>query len=99
MSASKLILVALAIGVFWLPMGSFAADADESSTQLQEIVVTAEKRAEDIQRVPISISVIDNAAFDRLSIQDLSDVANMTPGVDYQVTGPKNLLSIRGIYS
>ncbi len=44
-------------------------------------------------------AVFDNASFDRLSIQNISDVANLSPGVDYQVMGPKNLLAIRGIYS
>lgn len=97
--ATKLSLVPAALAAFLPPVASIATDADENSAPLQEIVVTAQKRAEDIQRVPISVSVINNADFDRLSIENLSDVADMTPGVDYQVTGPKNLLSIRGIYS
>ena len=92
-------LTVLVAAALLLPMESFAADSSETSGQLQEIVVTAQKRAEDLQRVPISVSVFDTASFDRLSIQDLADVANRAPGVDYQSTGPKNLLSIRGIYS
>ena len=66
---------------------------------LQEVLVTAQKRVEDLQKVPISVAVLDNASFDELHIQSLADVATHTPGVDYQVTGPKNLLAIRGIYS
>src|ERR1700676_868618 len=99
MPAMKSLLMALATAPCFWPMDSFAADAGASSAQLQEIVVTAQKRVEDVQRVPISVSVFDTASFDRLSIQNLPDVANMTPGLDYQLTGPKNLLSIRGIYS
>jgi outer membrane receptor protein involved in Fe transport len=95
----KPILIALVAGAFCWPMVSIAADAGAESVQLQEIVVTAQKRPEDLQRVPISVDVFDNAAFDRLSIQGLADISNMTPGVDYQLTGPKNLLTIRGIYS
>lgn len=49
--------------------------------------------------MPISLAVFDNASFDQFNLRNLADVANYTPGVDYQVTGPKNLLSIRGIYS
>jgi iron complex outermembrane receptor protein len=97
MRAIKSISIALATPVFLWPMGTFAAGAN--SEQLQEIVVTAQKRVEDVQRVPISVSVFDTASFDRLSIQNLPDVANRTPGLDYQLTGPKNLLAIRGIYS
>jgi iron complex outermembrane recepter protein len=99
MPAMKSRLIALASAALCSPMGSFAADAGGSPDQLQEIVVTAQKRVEDIQRVPISVSVFDAASFDRLSIEDLADVATKTPGVDYLLTGPKNLLTIRGIYS
>jgi iron complex outermembrane receptor protein len=95
----KSLLIALATAVFIWPMDSLAVDASANSEQLQEIVVTAQKRVEDVQRVPISISVFDHASFDRLSIQSLAEVANMAPGVDYELTGPKNLLAIRGIYS
>jgi outer membrane receptor protein involved in Fe transport len=97
MLAVRPLLVAT-LAAAW-PIGSLALDADTEPGQLQEIVVTAQKRVEDLQRVPISVSVFDKASFDRLSIENLADIANMAPGVDYQLTGPKNLLSIRGIYS
>jgi iron complex outermembrane recepter protein len=99
MSSLRAIVITLTSAASFWPISSIAMEVGEDSTQLQEIVVTAQKRVEDIQRVPISVSVIDNAAFDQLHIENISDVANYTPGVDYQVTGPKNLLSIRGIYS
>ena len=99
MPAMKSLLMALAGAALFSPMESFAADAGGNPDQLQEIVVTAQKRVEDIQRVPISVSVFDTASFDRLSIEDLADVATKTPGVDYILTGPKNILTIRGIYS
>lgn len=89
MPAMKSLLMALSCAALFLPAESFAADAGGSPDQLQEIVVTAQKRVEDIQRVPISVSVFDAASFDRLSIEDLADVATKTPGVDYLLTGPK----------
>ena len=95
----KMLPIALATIVLWAPMDSIAGDASENFGQLPEIVVTAQKRVEDLQRVPISVDVFDNAAFDRFSIQGLADISNMTPGVDFELTGPKSLLSIRGIYS
>jgi iron complex outermembrane recepter protein len=99
MPAMKSLSITLATAAFLWPLAAVAADASANSEQLQEIVVTAQKRVEDVQHVPISVLVFDTASFDRLSIQNLPDVANMTPGLDYQLTGPKNLLSIRGIYS
>jgi outer membrane receptor protein involved in Fe transport len=86
--------------VFALVATAWATHAvAQDQPPLQEVLVTAQKRLEDIQKVPISIAVLDNASFDELHIQNLADVATHTPGVDYQVTGPKNLLAIRGIYS
>jgi len=79
MPSMKSPLIALATAALFLPMESFAVDAGGSPDQLQEIVVTAQKRVEDIQRVPISVSVFDTASFDRLSIEDLADVATKTP--------------------
>ena len=98
-ASSKLLLISLLAAAPWWVVDSAAQSAGGDGTALPEIVVTAQKRVEDIERVPISVSVLDNASFDRLSIQNLADVADYTPGVDYQVTGPKNLLAIRGIFS
>jgi iron complex outermembrane receptor protein len=99
MLSMKSLSIPLAAAALSWPADGAAVDAGANSDQLHEIVVTAQKRVEDVQRVPISVSVFDAASFDRLSIQNLPDVANRTPGLDYQLTGPKNLLTIRGIYS
>jgi len=91
----SLVLAAAAAAAGW-PIHSMA---QELPTALAEVVVTAQKRSEDIQQVPISVAVLQNASFDQLHIENLADIANYTPGVDYQVTNSKNLLSIRGIFS
>src|SRR5579871_1415569 len=93
------LLLGLSAGLACAPLVPSRAASSEDEGVLQEIVVTAEKRAEDVQHVPISISVLDNSAFDRLSIENLADVASHVPSIDYYSTGPKNLFAIRGIYS
>ena len=76
-----------------------ARASGEITGELSEIVVTAQKRDEDVQRVPISISVFNAASFDRLNIENLADVATMTPGVDFLLNGPESRLTIRGIFT
>ena len=49
--------------------------------QLDEIVVTARKREENLQEVPMSVTAIDAAQIERLGIRDLADVTRYTPGV------------------
>src|SRR5579862_7107511 len=80
---------------------SAAADAAMSSgpEQLQEVVVTAEKRAESIDKVPISVSALSRDEMMQRNITDMAGVAAVTPGVDFQNTGSTIALSIRGISS
>jgi len=60
---------------------AYAADADEGA--LGEIVVTAQKRSENLQDVPISIEVLDGAKLDQLHITNLDDYVKYSPSVSY----------------
>jgi iron complex outermembrane receptor protein len=55
-----------------VPLLAESAAAEESTGTLEEVVVTARRRSEDLQRVPISIA---NLSADNLEIRGLSDVA------------------------
>jgi len=84
-----------------------AAQAQEATTvapssqaeELQEITVTAEKRAEKLGDVPISIAAYDTQEMDLRGIRDIKDIATVTPGVIYTENGAFNNISIRGITS
>jgi iron complex outermembrane recepter protein len=70
----------------------------ETGPQLQEIVVTATRRAEEISKVPLSITAMSQASMDLRGIKDIEDVARFTPGVYVDNSGTANI-SIRGIAS
>ena len=74
-----------------------AAEADASTEGLQEIVVTAQRRAENISRVPISISAFSQSDLDSRDMKTLGDIASVTPGVDFRAVGYSNWFTIRGI--
>src|ERR1700722_16154950 len=76
-----------------------AAPASDTGGALEEIVVTAEKREETVDKVPISISVFNRDAMEQRNIQDIGDVAAISPGIDYQNTGTTTAIAIRGISS
>ena len=66
--------------------------------QLQEVVVTAQRRAERLQDVPISVSTIDQSEISKLAVSDIQDVSRLTPGMDATVSfGGQSVVSIRGI--
>jgi iron complex outermembrane recepter protein len=65
----------------------FAADT-ASDSGLAEIVVTARKRAENLQDVPISIDVYTAKELQNLSITQFEDYATLTPSISFVSAGP-----------
>ncbi|MFZ1099812.1 MAG: hypothetical protein WAN26_10475, partial [Steroidobacteraceae bacterium] len=54
-----------------------------SADQLQQIVVTATRRQEDVQKVPISVSTLTQADLVAANIKNINDVAANTPGLQF----------------
>src|SRR2546429_4446467 len=50
---------------------------------LEEVVVTAQKRVENLQDVPISVQVLDTAKLDQLNIATIDDYVKFAPGIAY----------------
>ena len=73
------------------------AEASPGPT-MQEVVVTATRREEDLSKVPISVTALTQADMDTKGIKDITDVARFTPGVYIDNSGTNNI-SIRGISS
>ena len=94
--AGSLALAAAAAGA---TEASGAADAGAASTgALEEIVVTATRREENISKVPISITAMSQDDLDQKGIRDFSEMVRFTPGVSIDSSGT-NAISIRGISS
>ena len=53
-----------------------------------EVIVTAQKREENVQRVPLSIQVLGNAKLEQLQIKDVNDYVKFLPSVSIQTIGP-----------
>ncbi|HZT04787.1 MAG TPA: TonB-dependent receptor [Steroidobacteraceae bacterium] len=91
--ASLLVLVTLS-------MPKAAADA-QATVGLHEIIVTAERRSQDLQQVPMSIAAITTASIAREAITNFFDYANKVPNLSFEMTGDgvgnSRTISIRGI--
>ena len=68
--------------------GAVWAQVAPPSPELQEIVVTAEKRESTVQKTPISITVISGPELQAQGLSDLTAVAQETPGVSFKTSGP-----------
>lgn len=60
----------------------------QTERRLEEIIVTARKREENLQTVPISINAFDEATLREFNVVALEDIAELTPGMQFrQLTG------------
>ena len=81
-----------------ITVSMMAAPAGAQTTPdglLEEVVVTAQKRSEDLQDVPIAISAYTSATRDLLGISSIQDLTNFTPGLSYSTSLDR--ASLRGI--
>ncbi len=75
-----------------------SSQATGAADNLEEIVVTATKRSEILQNVPISITALTPAAMEQHQVASFDDYAKLLPSVSYQSFGPGQAqLYFRGI--
>ena len=82
-TAMAALLTSTAFGVAVPAMAQEAADSDSDV-----IVVTAQKREQNLQDVPIAINAIGNEKLDQLQVSELQDVVKFLPSVTIQQGGP-----------
>ena len=76
------------------------ASTASSGDALQEIIVTAQRRAQNIEDVPVSIQVVSNQALEAAGIKSVQDLGQITPNVTIISPigqGNQPLITIRGI--
>lgn len=65
--------------------------------QIDEIIITSEKRESNVQDTAIAISAFSDDMMDDMGIQGATDIANFTPGMSYNNGTYSNRINIRGI--
>jgi outer membrane receptor protein involved in Fe transport len=55
---------------------------------LEEVVVTAQKRSENLQDVPVSIQALGEAKLEQLEVSNFTDYVKYLPSVSFQTTSP-----------
>jgi iron complex outermembrane receptor protein len=82
------------------PAGN-APGSESDSLALQEIVVTATRREQSVEKVPISIQALSQDAMTERGIKDIADIANVTPGLQFAlpigIVPTITAISIRGL--
>jgi outer membrane receptor protein involved in Fe transport len=89
----------LASGVLAGAGPAFAQDQPAASgAPIEEIVVTAQKRSENLQTVPISIQALSQRILDERNVTEFNDYVKFLPSVVYQTVAPSQTnIYMRGI--
>ena len=98
------ISIALMLAGITAGTGSFSVQAQErrgaASVLLEEVVVTARKREEGAQEVPLSVTAFNSDQIDTLKVRDLNDLTVGMPNVSLEDIGTQRgtaNFSIRGL--
>lgn len=74
--------------------------ASQAVAQLEEIVVTAQRKAESLQDVPIAISALSQETIEKTGTHELGGIALQVPGLTFSSFSPgQNIVSLRGASS
>src|ERR1700732_5237433 len=90
-SHSKLTYAIAAIlggGAFGSAVAANSTDANSASDQIQEITVTAQRRSENVQNVPIAIQALTAETLTQLNVQTFDDFIKYLPNVTAPTAGP-----------
>jgi len=83
------------------PQDSTVSPASGSSASVAEIIVTAQRREENLQRVPVAVTAYDAKALEQRQLGSVADVAQTAPNVQYTAgvlgSGASANITIRGI--
>ncbi|WP_293884237.1 TonB-dependent receptor [Sphingomonas sp.] len=91
-------LIALAVSTPVLAQSSTAPPPSDTARDSEDIIVTATKREQTLQDVPISVSVTSQATLEKAQIRDLIDLQSVVPSLkvsQFNTVGQTNFI-IRG---
>ena len=90
MAFNKLLSKITLFSLVLIPFTAFSAEEEASGGVLEEIIVTARKREETAQSVPIPISALSEAQMEARNITDIQDVERITPNLDFEYSSVNN---------
>ncbi len=79
------------------PVAVAQAAPVEAQAQLDEIVVTAQKRTEQVQDVPAAVTAIASARLEKLGVSDVTKVSTLAPGLSITPVRSQAFVFMRGV--
>ena len=93
-------MLAASVSLVWHERVLAAPEPAERTNVLETVYVTARLRQEDAQSIPVSLSVVDGATLDRTFTNNVQQVSQLVPALNYVSPNPRNTAyTIRGLGS
>ncbi len=102
MRSFKKIGVKISVGLsMMLIMASlcYGEEGARKETQLDSITVTAQKREENVQKVPISMNAFDAMEIESAGMENVSEMTRFVPNVFFKKATMENIIVVRGVSS
>lgn len=98
----KKIMTPVMAGILLNPLLTQAQEAPANSENrgsrlIEEVIVTAQKREENSQDVPIMISAFSGEKLDALGVESTADLEKITPGLTFTYTYGYTVVYLRGV--
>jgi iron complex outermembrane receptor protein len=98
-------LTLIGLATITLPLVGFDASAQEAATSgesggatvLQEVIVTAQKREENLQSTPIAVTAVTGDALGAEGARSVADLTLVVPGISVGGTGGRTRFAMRGV--
>jgi len=73
------------------------AAAAQDTSSIPDIVVTAEKRAEGVQNIPIAITAVTGATLEKAGVKQVGDLVQLAPSLQFGTRSTNVFIAVRGI--
>jgi len=90
-------LVVLAVGTTLAIVRADAAEDGETTGKIEQVIVTAQRRAESLRDVPIAITAASGEMLGRAGVTNAQEIQVVTPGLSYSNVGSYAMPRIRGV--
>ena len=100
MSLNKILSKLTVFSLLFFPYAISAAEQEAAGGIMEEVVVTARKREETAQSVPIPISALGGDRLEARNITEIQDITKLTPNLNFSAQGINSTVTnvfLRGI--
>ncbi|MFT5482525.1 MAG: iron complex outermembrane receptor protein [Halieaceae bacterium] len=76
---------------------SISVMASLAQAQIEEVIVTAQKRSQSVQEIPLAVTAMGADMLDERGITDIASMVSSVPGMHFGQSGSNTRITIRGI--